>query len=163
MFRQIGQANRAREMLEEINQFAANRSWAYRDPPNLLALGRALLLLGADPKLVLEKIFDPAKKADPGNRDVYLAPGELALNKHDYQLAAKVFQEGLKKFPEDPDLLFGLAKSFSTSEREVMLRALDQVLKINSNHVPSLLLLADHLVDAEEYGAAEKKIGRAHV
>ncbi len=161
VFRQNGQTNRAREMLEEINQLAGNRSWAYRDPPNLLALGRSALLLGADPKLVLEKIFDPAKKADPTNRDVYLATGELALSKHDYQLAAKLFQEGLKKFPEDPDLLFGVAKSFSTSEREVMLRALDQVLKVNANHVPSLLLLADHLVDAEEYAAAEKMLRRA--
>ncbi len=161
VFRLNGDTNRARALLEEINQLAGNRAGAYRDAPNLLTLGRAALLLGVDPKLVLEKLFDRAKKADPGNRDVYLATGELALNKHDFTLAAKLFQEGLKKFPDDPDLLYGFAKSYSSSEREVMLRALDQALKVNPRHVPSLLLLADHLVDAEEYAAAEKMLSRA--
>jgi tetratricopeptide (TPR) repeat protein len=161
VFRQNGQTNRAREALDEINQLVGNRSWAYRDAPNLLTLGRSALLFGADPKLVLEKLFDPAKKIDPGNRDVYLATGELALGKHDFELAAKLFQEGLKKFPDDPDLLFGVAKSYATSEREVMLRTLDRALKFNPNHVPSLLLIADHLVDAEEYAASEKMLQRA--
>src|SRR5262245_16927262 len=103
-----GRPDRARSLLEEINDLGGSRIWAYRDPLNLVALGQAALLLGADPKIVLEKFFDLAKKTDPSLRDSYLASGELALDKHDYSLAEKVFTEALKKFPEDADVHYGL-------------------------------------------------------
>ncbi|MBI3877618.1 MAG: tetratricopeptide repeat protein, partial [Verrucomicrobia bacterium] len=186
-----GQAERAKEMLQEINNLAGSRgSYAYRDVPNLVALARTVLLLGADPKLVLDKLLEPAKRAasptprtvapfqpppsvsaptpqtmenanpDPGLREIYLAIGELALSKNDFELAGKVFQDAQKVFPEDPDILFGVAKSFSSGERARMLQSLEQALEQNTNHCPSLLLLADHLVDAEEYREADKLLDR---
>ena len=155
-----GDSGRAREMLGEINQLAGSRRWDYRNPPSMVVLGRAALLLGADPKLVLDQLLEPAKKADADNRDTHLAIGELALGKGDYELAGKVFQAALTKFPEDPDVLFGVAKSFSTGDRKLMLGGLEKALEHNTNHAPSLLLLADHLVDAEEYDEAEKLIKR---
>ncbi len=156
-----GDPDRAKELLSEINQQASSRPWAFRDTPNLVALGRAALLLGADPKLVLEKLLDPAKKTDPNHRDPFLASGELALGKHDYALASKIFADALKKFPDDADFHFGLAKSFSTGDRSRMMMGLEKALELNTNHVPSLLLLADHLVDAEEYDESEKMLRRA--
>ena len=155
------QPDRARDMLSEINQQASQRPWSFRDAPNISALARAALLMGADPKLVLEKLLDPAKKSDPDKRDPYLASGELALDKHDYALAAKAYAEGLKKFPEDADMLFGHAKSFSSGDRARMMAGLEKSLEANTNHIPSLLLLTDHLVDAEEYDEAEKLLKRA--
>lgn len=162
IFQQNGQPERARRMLDEINTFVAARGrWGYQDAPSLVALGRAALLLGAEPRRVLEQYYDKAKRADPNNREVYLASGQLALDKDDYALASKTFNEGLKRFPDDPDLRFGLARSYETGNRKQMLTALDAVLAVNTNHVPSYLLLADHLIDAEEYPGATKALDQA--
>ena len=161
VFRQSGDRERAAELLQEINELGGSRMWAYQDPPNLVALGRAALLLGADAKRVLENFFDQAKKADAKCRDVYLASGDLALNKYDFELAAKVFQEGLQQFPEDPDLHYGLARAFGPSDRTQMGTSLEAALDHNPRHVPSHLLLADHLIDAEDYDEAEKTLAKA--
>jgi len=157
----IGNTTLARTRLREINQLAVTRSWAYRDPANIVALGEAALLLGADPKSVLERLFDPAQKADPDLREVWLAKGQLALDKNDYALAAKIFTGALLKFPDDPDLLNGLARAYQPSARGKMLELTETALKQNENHIPSRLLLTDHLVDAEEYSEAEAMLARA--
>ncbi|MHB8520191.1 MAG: tetratricopeptide repeat protein [Limisphaerales bacterium] len=161
VFNANGQTNRAREMLDELNQLAGARLRYARDPPDLVALGKAALLLNADPRLVLDNFFDRAKRADPKYRGASLAGGEVALDKHDYQLAAKIFNEALEKFPNDPDALFGLARAYAPSDRVQMGKSLQAALDANTNHVPAMLLLADHLVDAEEYDDAEKILARA--
>ena len=161
VFRQNGQVDQASRLLSEINDLGSYRMWAYQDAPSLVTMGRAALLLGADPRRVLEQFFDLAKKRDPANREAYLASGDLALAKNDYALAAKVFSEGLKKFPDNPDFLFGLAQAYATSDRRQMLSSLEAALNQNTNHVASYLLLTDHLIDGEEYAAAEDTLKRA--
>ncbi len=168
VFRANGRATRAADMLKELNAFieqlgsqGPRRLRFQPTPPNLVALGQALLLMNVDPKPVLENFFDRAKQADPDYREAYLASGELALGKHDCQLAAKSFDEALKKFPDDPDALFGLARAYSPSDPVRMGRALTGVLNYNSNHVAAMLLLADHLVDAEQYDDAETILAQA--
>ncbi|NBV25404.1 MAG: hypothetical protein EBS05_26255 [Proteobacteria bacterium] len=150
-----GRPDEAKELLEEINRLAGSRSWAYRDPANLTVLGRAALLLGADPKMVLDKLFDPVKKAAPDLRDIHLATGQLALDKGDFPLAAKIYQGALKRFKGDPDFQFGLARSLMSGSRKQALQALETALELNTNHIAAKLLLVDHLVDAEEYEEAE--------
>ena len=157
-FLRNGQTERAQEMLSEINVLGGSRRWAYRDAPNLVALGRAALLLGMDPRKVLEQFFDQAKKADSTYRGAYLASGELSLDKNDFNLAAKAFSEGLKKFPEDPDLHSGLARAYAPTDRRQMLTSLESAVRYNTNHVPSFLLLIDHMVDGENYDTANKTI-----
>ena len=156
----VGQTDLARTRLREINQLAASRIWAYRDPPNIVALGQAALLMGADPKTVLERLFNVAQNAAPDLRDSYLASGELALDKHDYSIAARKFSEALKKFPDDADVLHGLARAYLPNARGKMLQLTETALEKNENHIPSLLLLTDHLVDAEEYSEANKILER---
>jgi tetratricopeptide (TPR) repeat protein len=154
------QPDRAKELLREVNELATYRGWAYRDPANMVTLGRTALLLGADPKQVLERLFDKAKAADPAYRGTYLASGELALTKHDYDLAAKIFREGLKRFPKDAEFHYGLARAFAPGERGPMVLAIEAALKLNTNHIPSRLMLVDHLIDAEEYDEAAKLLER---
>ena len=161
VYRSNGATDKAQELLQEVNQLAGRRTWAYRDAGSVIALGRAALLLGADPRRVLENFFDRVKRAYPEIRDVYLASGEVALQKNDFQLAARTFTDGLKKFPDDPDFLFGLAQAYEPSDRKQMLQLLESALVHNTNHVGSLLLLADHLVDAEEYTAARRMLDQA--
>jgi tetratricopeptide (TPR) repeat protein len=162
VFRANGDKERSKGMLEEIGNMAERRSrWAYRDAASLVALGRTALLLGVDPRRVLENFFDRAKTADPTLRETYLAIGDLAIDKGDYALAAKTFGEGLKRYPEDAELHFGLARAYAPSDRREMLDSIEAALSHNTNHVPSLLLLAEHLIDGEEYDTAAKTIQRA--
>jgi len=153
-----GLPDEAKDLLDEINRLAGSRSWAYRDPANVTALGRAALLLGADPKLVLDRLFEPVKKTAPDNRDIHLATGQLALDKGDFALAAKIFQDALRRFKSDADLQFGLARSLMSGARPQALQALEAAMEFNEKHIPSRLLLVDHLVDAEEYEEAGKLI-----
>jgi tetratricopeptide (TPR) repeat protein len=158
VFQQNGDAEKAKSVLEEINTLGSSRRWAYQDTPNIVALGQAAMLLGADARLVLENFFNQAKKSDPDYRDVYLAIGQLALDKSDSDLAAQTFQEAVKRFKDDPEMHYGLARAFSSGDRTKMGEHLEAALKHNEKHLPSLLLLADHLIDAEEYQDAEKNL-----
>ena len=149
-----GHPEEAAKRVEEIRRLVAANSYNYRSPPDLVVFGRAALALGADPKDVLERVFATAQKGEPKLKDVYQARGDLALAKHDFALAARAFEEGLKQIPDDPDLLCGRAQSYASGDREVALTTLKEALKVNSRHVPSLLELASHHIDAEEYAQA---------
>ena len=69
----------------------------------------------------------------------------MALAKNDYELASKSFSQGLKKFADDPDFHFGLARSYAPSDRLQMLASLDATLTRNTNHVDSYLLLVEEM------------------
>lgn len=148
----------ATRQLAEIGAFIQQNPPTPQDADQLVALGQALLLLGVEPRVVLENCFQQAEKLDPPPREAYLATGELALDKHDFALAAGAFQSGLKKFPDDPDMEAGLAQAFESGDRQEMLKAIRAALAINPRHIPSLLLLADHLIDAEQNDEAEKQL-----
>lgn len=156
----IGQPVAAARLAGEIQRLFSSRGWVYRDPGELVIYGRVALLGGMDPKVVLDQLYDRVKKSNRKLREVYLATGDLALEKHDFALAARVFQEGLKELPDDPDLHFGLARAYAPSDQKLMLASLTTALEKNSRHVGSLLLLADHNIDAEDYAAAGKFLDR---
>jgi hypothetical protein len=125
------------------------------------ALGQALLLLGIEPRLVLDNCFRRAEKADPPSREAFLATGRLALDKHDSALAADAFRAGLKKFPDDPDMESGLAHAFESGDQQEMMKHIEAALASNPRHVPSLLLLANHMIDAEQYDLAGQQLDLA--
>ncbi len=149
-----GDTARAEPIPGEIQELMRTRNWAYRDAASVVIYGRAMVELGADPKTVLDKIYTPARKMEPGAREPLLAAAELALQKNDHALAAKKFTEALKAFPDDPDLLCGLALAFAPSDRQLMVERLEAALKACPAHVPSLLRLADHAIDKEKYDEA---------
>jgi tetratricopeptide (TPR) repeat protein len=151
----------ANRMLSAAQDFIEQRRG--RDPrplssQNLVAMGEAMILLGVEPQIVLENCYRQAERMDPPPREAFLGTGNLALNKHDYSLAADAFRAGLKKFPDDPDMNAGLAKAFESGDRAEMMKAIEAALKVNPHHVPALLILADHLIDAEQYDEADKQL-----
>lgn len=148
----------ASQRLAEIATVIQQERPTAQDAEQLVALGQALLLLGVEPRVVLENCFQRAEKLEPPPREAFLATGQLALDKHDFALAADAFRAGLKKFPKDPDLEAGLARAFEPSNRQEMLKAIEAALATNPHHIPSLLQLADHLIDAEDYEEAEKQL-----
>ncbi|MEO5958581.1 MAG: tetratricopeptide repeat protein [Opitutaceae bacterium] len=153
-----GRPEEAKQRVDEIQQlFRMYGTGIYaRQPADLVVIGRAVLAMGVDPKNVLDAVYGTAQKNNPKLRDVYLARGDLALEKHDFPLAARAYEEGLKQLPDDPDLLYGRARAYASGEREVAMKALDAALKKNPKHGPSLLLIADHHIDAEAYTEAAK-------
>jgi tetratricopeptide (TPR) repeat protein len=154
----LGHTEEAAARVEEVRRAVRDAYWMYRSPADLVVFGRAALAIGADPKEVLEKVFGVAQKSDPKLRDVYLARGELALDKHDFALAAKAYEEGLKVLPDDADLHFGRARAYAESDRKVARAALQAALDKNPRHVPSLLQLADRHIAAEAYEDAESTL-----
>ena len=156
-----GQTDRASEMLKKIYRYGGSFKIEFWDPPDLVALGETLLLLGSEPRIILEQLFNRASRIDPNCREAYLAAAALALDKQDYDLAASQYRKALERFGDDPDLHCGLAKAFYHSDRNLMIKSLDAAIFINPNHVPSLLLLAEHQIDCEDYASAGKLLDKA--
>ncbi len=160
VFLRNGLRGEAVEMADEISQLVTTRPSLYANAADLIVYGQTALLAGADPKRVLDRVYETAMKMSPKSSEVYLAKGGLALDKHDFGLAAKAFQEGLKQQPDDPDLHCALARAYEPSDRPAMLASLAAALERNSNHVESLVLLVDHCIDAEEYQEARKTLDK---
>ncbi len=156
-----GDVTGAKALFDQLDQYAASRTWAYGDPENRIVIGHAALIAGADPKTVLDRFFDPVKKAKPEFRESYIASGELALAKNDFALAGKIFDQAARKFPDDPDVQFGIAQAYASSDTEATSEALMKTLKLNPNHVGARLLLADRAIDSELYEQADELIGEA--
>jgi tetratricopeptide (TPR) repeat protein len=149
----------ANRRLSEAQDLLEQRRGLNSGGENLVAMGETMLMLGVEPQVVLENCFREAEKLNLPPREAFLATGRLALNKHDFSLAADAFRAGLKKFPGDPDLESGLAKSFESSDRAEMMKHIEAALGTNPHHIPTLLLLADHLIDAEQYDEADRQLG----
>jgi tetratricopeptide (TPR) repeat protein len=156
-----GQVPMSSVAVQAILRYARARPEDYADPGSLVVAGKAALLDGMDAKRVLDTFYEFARKLAPKFRDVYLARGQLALEKHDYALAAKAFHEGLKELPDDPDLHFGLAQAYAGSEPALAQAAIESALKVNSNHVGTLLLIVNHSIDAEDFAQATTLLDRA--
>src|SRR5439155_11360418 len=147
---------RAAKLDVELTQMIQQAPWRYSDAVNQVAIGRFYLTQGMDPKKVLDNVYNVVKKRQPSYAEVYLASGELALEKNDYALAAEAFQQAAKLDVGDADAHFGLARAFAPSDSEKAEAALKAALKWNPNHVKSLLLMADEHIDAERYDEAEQ-------
>jgi Tfp pilus assembly protein PilF len=131
-----GRADRASEMLARIYRLGSAIEIEFWAPPDLVALGEAVLLLGCEPRIVLEQFFNRALKNDPNCREAYLAAASLALDKQDYELAANQYRKALQRFGDDPDMHCGfrlcerdeaasaesLAKAFYHSDRGAMVK-----------------------------------------
>ncbi|MCX5644225.1 MAG: tetratricopeptide repeat protein [Phycisphaerae bacterium] len=161
VYQQNGQASQAGQMLTMIYRIAGYRRSQYLNGDEVVALGRSLLTLGVEPRVVLENFYNVALRSDPNCREAYLAIGSLAMAKQDDKLAADKYQEALKRFGDDPDVHYGLAQAFYQSDRKAMIAALDAALHVNPRHVPALVLLAEHQIDCEDRDAAAKTLDRA--
>lgn len=155
-----GQPEQAAAALVEIERLVASASWRYTDADDLVTLGTAALALGADAKDVQEGFFERARRNYKNRPDGFLAAGQLANAKGDFQLAAEILGPAAKQFPDNPDILFALAVAWRSSDREESARLLQQTLTINPQHPAALQQLAEEQIDAEDYAAAEQLLAR---
>lgn len=150
-----GKAEKSRVLLNELERIAGANPGRYSDAGNLITLGQYYLHKGADARQVLNVFFKPVKTRLPDYVEIYLACGELALSKHDYELAAEEFRRAEKLMPLHPEVHYGLARALASNQPELAGEALEKALKHNPRHVNSLLLKANHFVDAEAYTEAD--------
>jgi len=155
------QAEKASMMLATAYRIASYRRSEYLTSAEMVALGQCLLLLGVEPRLVLRDFYNRVVERDPNCCEAYLAAGSLAAAKQDYELAAEHYRKALKRFGDDPDVHYGLAKAFYYSDRKAMIASLDAALHVNPRHAPALILLAEHRIDCEDREAAAKSLDRA--
>jgi tetratricopeptide (TPR) repeat protein len=157
-----GQADRAAETLGRVYRIGTARDIRFLSSLDIVALGKSLLLLGGEPRLVLDEFFTRAIRNDPNCREAYLAAGSLAMAKQDYELAANQYRKALERFGDDPDMHCGLARAFYQNDRKAMIESLDAALHVNPRHGAALTLLAEHQIDCEDYEAATASLDRVH-
>ena len=160
LWRVIGPAGTAAEVLRQGEAASRARPLRERSAEELVALGQIAAALGMEPRKVFQQYFAAAKAKDPKLTSPFLAAGELALAKSDYAVAATEFRGGLQLAPRDPDLRFGLARSFWPSDREEAVAHAERALEINPGHAGALLLQAEQLLDSESYDEAEQRLQR---
>jgi len=151
----------AESTLSEIDRIIRSSGRFSYDPDSLVAIGDAAILLGIEPRIVLENFYKRAQEESEPVASAFLSAGNLALSKDDYSLASKTFQAGLKNFPDNPDLWHGLASSFIEGDRSKLLEYAENALNLNEKHTGARILIAQHLVDAEAYDEAIEQLGFA--
>ena len=161
MYRTTGQEDKQTAIRELINAAASAVPAKDRDSLDLVHLGKAALVLGADPAMVLENYYTPAKRvkkkgkdAPPGLVEAHQAAGELALEKSDFKLAAQEFRAALRHAPNHPELRYGLARAFLPDDRKAGMAEIDKILENHSFHFGALLLRAEFAINFEKYNDA---------
>ncbi len=156
-----GDTAQATEVTEQAIQFRPTAPVA-GNSRGVVAFAELLLASRLDGKLVLERLLEPAKKADPEGRASYLALGRLALANHDRELAAENFREGLKRYPGDPEFAFGLEQSRLELPRgehaDGVESYLDVALKANPKYSPALLYKAERLTGRKNFTGARETL-----
>jgi tetratricopeptide (TPR) repeat protein len=150
-----GKEEAAAAQLDRLERYVASDPRQYSGAAERVALGRFLLERNADPRQVLELVYDPLRKESPQYVGVYLASAELALDKYDNALAAETLRAAPKEAAKDPQFHYLVARAYAPDDAARAEAALNAALDINPRHVDSLLMRADRLVDAEQYDAAD--------
>ena len=164
LYHYTGRNEELKGVLEKVNLAAGKKSGEKnRTAQELVHMGKAALILGADPGLVFQNYYNPAKakkakgkKVPPGLVEAHLASAELALEKSDFKLAGDEFNAALKYAPDNPDIRFGLARAFLPNDRKIGMQHLDKALEDSAAHYGALLLKAEYEINFEQYDVAKE-------
>ena len=150
-----GRQLEAAAVLDEAERLIADNPRRYGSPPERVALARFLLKRGADPRQILELIYDQLREHSPEYTETYLATAELALDKHDYAVAADTLEAAPKSVFKNPRYFYLLARAYANSNPAKSDEKLKTALKINPRHIDSLLLEVEQAIDGEQYVDAD--------
>ena len=148
------------EKSEQIERGVYRAGYSYglsvRSARDMVAYGRLSLIFGKEPKDVMTEVYERALELDETCADALVAIGDLAIEKYDYDLAAKRYREALKIEAKNLDALMGLARAFEPSDPEIATPYVEQVLNINPHHADAKLFLIRRLIDLEDYQPAQE-------
>lgn len=128
-------------------------------PAAAAARAFALQQLGADPRLVVERILTEATKQSPDAIEPYLTLAEIALSKRDNLFASETLREAMRRFPENADVRFGMARALA--DPKLVAKYLDETLERNPRHVPALVFKAEWLTDLDDFVGAQEALNSA--
>ncbi len=156
--RRSGQSDLAKK--EELQFFRILQSSPSRftSPDNLIAAGRYFLHQGEDARQVLKLFYDRVLDANPRFVEAYIATAELAIEKGDYQVAVDTLTRAQQFDQTDPRIPYLFARAWEPSDSGKATAALEKSLRLNANHIPSLLYSAHNAIDGERYESANKII-----
>jgi len=154
----LGQTERAEAEADEIFEILQRPAGRFATSDNLVAAGRYFALRREDARQILQFFYDRVRAAEPGHVEAAIATAELALEKGDYQVAAKTLGEAKKLDAGDPRIDYLLWKSFAPSDPQRASEALQRSLDRNPRLVPALLAMAEMAIDRERYSDARAMI-----
>jgi tetratricopeptide (TPR) repeat protein len=131
---------------------------------DLVAVGGAMRYLGRrDPQLYRDALraLDEAIAADSGNLTAQVRAGELFLEKYNSGDAREAFLAVLRRNPNHPDALVGLARQLQFDGQPGAADQVARALAVNPNHVSARALQASLHLDAERYDDARKEAEQA--
>ncbi|EMI56368.1 tetratricopeptide repeat protein [Rhodopirellula sallentina] len=141
----------------EVERFFAvlqSSTLRYVSRDNLVAAGRYFSERGEDARKILEMFYDRVRDADPDFFEAYIATAELAIEKGDFQVAAETMRAAEEIDASDPRSAYLIARSFESSDRKKANEAIERALRLNPNHIPSLIFQAESAIDREQYDVA---------
>ncbi|MEO2034013.1 MAG: hypothetical protein ABGZ35_18215 [Planctomycetaceae bacterium] len=156
--RELGRTEDAANALKEIDRLAAAAPWRYSDADDLVALGKAALAAGADPRDVLKGFFDRARRNFSGRPDGVLASAELAIEKGDVRFAAELLAPALDEFSDNAEILWTHYLATRSSDPQLAEKSKQAALLINPNLTVAILAAASEQIDREQFAEAAMRI-----
>ncbi len=98
------------------------------------------------------------KKNGTADLNAFLDASQLALDKHDFKLAADTFRAALKKISRRPRHRSRFGRLFSNRRPRRNDESPPRCFVRQRAPHSGLLLLADHLIDAEQYSDADEQL-----
>jgi tetratricopeptide (TPR) repeat protein len=129
-----------------------------------IAAGRAFTVLGRwDPQAFHDALsaYDRVVAADSGNIEAQLRGADLLLDKYNAPDAREGYESVLKRAPDQPRALFGMARAQAFEGNPAATASLRLGLSRNPSLVPAMLLLAEQHLQAEAYDSAIAAARRA--
>ncbi|MEZ6040883.1 MAG: peptidase MA family metallohydrolase [Planctomycetaceae bacterium] len=149
-----GRKEQAAEALTNIEKLVSSASWRYTDADDLVALGQAALVLGADARDVQEGFFDRARRNFKTRPDGVIAAGHLANQKGDFEFAGEILLPAIELFESNPELLFEASEALKSSGQEASAELLKKTLEINPRFAPAMHRIVEQRIDSEAYQEA---------
>lgn len=150
----VGDMERAEREADEIFAVLQRPAGRFASSDNLVAAGRYFALRREDARQILQLFYDRVRSAEPRHLEAAIATAELALEKGDYEVAAKTLIEAQRLESGDPRVDYLLSRAFAPNDPAAATAALQRALERNPNHVPSLLALVDAAIDRERFEEA---------
>jgi tetratricopeptide (TPR) repeat protein len=153
LYRERGRLGDFNMALLKAEQQVRSLSDYRRDVDDLLAAARVRELKGEDPKSVL-RFYNLMAEVFSRSAAVFVASGNLALQKRAFDVAAQKYGQALELNPENQDALAGLMWCYYHSSDPRAQEVMAQLATLNANHPSVRQLQAEKLLDRNEPSSA---------
>jgi len=126
-----------------------------------LVQGRIAELQGQNPKTILNTLYAALMEQLPDYLPTFVAAGDLAFRKWDYELAAGYYEKALKIDKANQDALSGLAECYWKSSDSRVDEVLKQILALNPYHPRARAIQAEMALDVGKTDEALRVIDDA--